>query len=208
RVLVGGVGRGDAARAAPAPRAGVWWGRRARGRPRRPRAALLRVRPPPPPPGRAAPARPRGVGRSARGPPRAGVRRGRLAVLQPPGSPRGGQPGDPGRDPAPADLRGRVPSPRRRARRDRGGGRAATAARGRVLLAWSSGKDSAWALHVLRQDPGVEVVGLLTTVNQAHDRVAMHAVRRALLQRQADAVGLPVIAVDIPSPCPNEAYEE
>jgi len=80
--------------------------------------------------------------------------------------------------------------------------------RDRILLAWSSGKDSAWALHTLRQDARVEVVGLLTTVNEAHDRVAMHAVRRALLERQADAVGLPVLAVNIPSPCPNEVYEE
>jgi uncharacterized protein (TIGR00290 family) len=78
----------------------------------------------------------------------------------------------------------------------------------RILLAWSSGKDSAWALHTLRQDPRVEVVGLLTTVNEAHDRVAMHAVRRALLERQAEAVGLPVIAIGIPSPCPNEVYED
>jgi len=76
-----------------------------------------------------------------------------------------------------------------------------------VLLAWSSGKDSAWALHVLRGTEGVQVVGLLTTVNETHDRVAMHAVRRPLLEAQADAVGLPVQVVPIPSPCPNEAYE-
>ena len=61
-----------------------------------------------------------------------------------------------------------------------------------VLLAWSSGKDSAFALHVLRQSEDVEVVGLLTTVNEAHDRVAMHAVRRTLLEAQASAVGLPL----------------
>jgi uncharacterized protein (TIGR00290 family) len=83
-----------------------------------------------------------------------------------------------------------------------------TAARERILLAWSSGKDSAWALHTLRQDPRIEVVGLLTTVSEAHDRVAMHAVRRALLERQAEAAGLPVTAVAIPSPCPNEVYED
>jgi uncharacterized protein (TIGR00290 family) len=81
-------------------------------------------------------------------------------------------------------------------------------ARERIWLAWSSGKDSAWALHTLRQDPRVEVVGLLTTLSEAHDRVAMHAVRRALLERQAEAVGLPVVLVTIPSPCPNEAYED
>jgi uncharacterized protein (TIGR00290 family) len=80
-------------------------------------------------------------------------------------------------------------------------------ARTRALLAWSSGKDSATALHVLRQSPDVEVVGLLTTVNAAHDRVAMHAVRRELLCDQADAVGLPLRVVEIPDPCPNEAYE-
>ena len=77
----------------------------------------------------------------------------------------------------------------------------------KVLLAWSSGKDSAWALHVLRAREDVHVVGLLTTVNMAHDRVAMHAVRRSLLEAQAEAVGLPVRIVPIPSPCPNAAYE-
>ncbi len=77
----------------------------------------------------------------------------------------------------------------------------------KVLLAWSSGKDSAWALHVLRQQREVEVSGLLTTVNETHGRVAMHAVRRELLERQAQAVGLPLTVVPIPSPCPNELYE-
>jgi uncharacterized protein (TIGR00290 family) len=76
-----------------------------------------------------------------------------------------------------------------------------------ILLAWSSGKDSAWSLHVLRQDPALEVVGLLTTVNEAFDRVAMHAVRRGLLEAQADAAGLPLTVVSIPSPCPNDVYE-
>jgi uncharacterized protein (TIGR00290 family) len=76
-----------------------------------------------------------------------------------------------------------------------------------ILLAWSSGKDSAWALHALRQDPRVAVTGLLTTVTETFDRVAMHAVRRTLLEAQAAAVGLPVTIVSIPSPCPNEAYE-
>jgi uncharacterized protein (TIGR00290 family) len=79
--------------------------------------------------------------------------------------------------------------------------------RDRVLLAWSSGKDSAWSLHVLRAQAEVDVVGLLTTVNSAHDRVAMHAVRRALLQAQADAADLPLWSVEIPHPCSNEAYE-
>jgi uncharacterized protein (TIGR00290 family) len=76
----------------------------------------------------------------------------------------------------------------------------------RALLAWSSGKDSAFTLHVLREQ-GVEVTGLLTTINDAFDRVAMHAVRLELLRAQADAVGLPLLEVRIPWPCPNEAYE-
>ena len=76
-----------------------------------------------------------------------------------------------------------------------------------VLLAWSSGKDSAWTLHVLRQGPDVEVVGLLTTINEAYDRVAMHAVRRGLLEAQARSASLPLWPVRIPSPCSNEQYE-
>jgi len=78
----------------------------------------------------------------------------------------------------------------------------------RVLLSWSSGKDSAWSLHVLRQDHNLEVVGLLTTLNEAFDRVAMHAVRRELLEAQAEAAGLPLQAVPIPWPCSNEQYEK
>ena len=77
----------------------------------------------------------------------------------------------------------------------------------RVVLAWSSGKDSAWTLHALRRDPRFTVVGLLTTVNALHDRVAMHAVRRRLLEAQADAAGLPLRVAEIPYPCPNETYE-
>lgn len=77
----------------------------------------------------------------------------------------------------------------------------------RVLMAWSSGKDSAWALHVLRRDPDVEVVGLLTTLNEAVDRVAMHGVRRELLELQALAASLPLITVPLPSPCSNADYE-
>jgi uncharacterized protein (TIGR00290 family) len=79
--------------------------------------------------------------------------------------------------------------------------------RTRLWLAWSGGKDSAFALHVLGQHLEVEVVGLLTTVNESHGRVAMHAVRRELLTAQAEAVGLPLVEVPIPDPCPNEAYE-
>jgi uncharacterized protein (TIGR00290 family) len=77
----------------------------------------------------------------------------------------------------------------------------------KVLLAWSSGKDSAWALHVLRERGDVEVVGLLTTFNEAFDRVAMHAVRRELVEAQAAAAGLPLVPVMIPWPCSNEEYE-
>lgn len=79
--------------------------------------------------------------------------------------------------------------------------------RPRAILAWSSGKDSAWALHVLRQQQAVEVVGLLTTINEHFDRVAMHAVRCELLRAQAMAVGLPLHPVAIPWPCSNEDYE-
>lgn len=77
----------------------------------------------------------------------------------------------------------------------------------RTLLSWSSGKDCAWSLHVLRQDPTIELVGLLTTFNEAVDRVAMHAVRRSIVEAQARAARLPLWSVPIPSPCPNETYE-
>lgn len=77
----------------------------------------------------------------------------------------------------------------------------------KTLVSWSSGKDSAWLVHVLRQRPDVEIAGLLTTVNDAAKRVAMHAVRVDLLQAQADALGLPLWQIPIPSPCPNDVYE-
>ena len=76
-----------------------------------------------------------------------------------------------------------------------------------ILLSWSSGKDSAWSLHVLRQRAEYEVVGLLTTFNDGADRVAMHAVRRELVERQAAATGLPLWGVPLPWPCSNEQYE-
>jgi uncharacterized protein (TIGR00290 family) len=76
----------------------------------------------------------------------------------------------------------------------------------KTLLSWSSGKDSAWALHLLRQNPDFTVAGLFCTVNAAFDRVAMHGVRRELLQRQAEAVGLPVQVLEIPYPCSNDDY--
>jgi uncharacterized protein (TIGR00290 family) len=74
-------------------------------------------------------------------------------------------------------------------------------------VAWSSGKDSAWALHLLRARAEVEVVGLLTTVNEAFGRVAMHAVRVELVEAQARALGLPLIQVPIPNPSTNAQYE-
>lgn len=77
----------------------------------------------------------------------------------------------------------------------------------RILLSWSSGKDSAWSLHVLRQRRECEVVGLLTTFNESANRVAMHAVRRVLVEQQAAAAGIPLWAVLLPWPCSNEQYE-
>jgi uncharacterized protein (TIGR00290 family) len=79
--------------------------------------------------------------------------------------------------------------------------------RPKAWLSWSSGKDSAWALETVRQQDAIEVVALLTTVNQTHRRVAMHAVREELVERQAEAAGLPIIKVLLPWPCPNAAYE-
>jgi uncharacterized protein (TIGR00290 family) len=78
----------------------------------------------------------------------------------------------------------------------------------RVLLAWSSGKDSAWALHTIRTGGIGGPAALLVTINEAADRVAMHGVRTELVRAQAEAAGLPLITVSIPSPCPNEIYEE
>jgi iron complex transport system substrate-binding protein len=77
----------------------------------------------------------------------------------------------------------------------------------RTLLSWSTGKDSAWSLHVLRQRLDVELVGLVTTINSAFDRVAMHGVRRVLAEAQAEAAGLPLHVLEIPHPCPNADYE-
>jgi uncharacterized protein (TIGR00290 family) len=82
------------------------------------------------------------------------------------------------------------------------------AARPKAWLAWSSGKDSAWALHIARQAGEFEIVALLTTVNATHQRVAMHAVRESLLEMQAAAAGLPLVKVPIPLPCSNEVYEQ
>lgn len=78
----------------------------------------------------------------------------------------------------------------------------------RVLLSWSSGKDSAWTLHLLRRQPDIEIIGLLTTLNTQFDRVAMHGTRRAILEAQAAAANLPLWVVPLPWPCPNAVYVE
>ena len=74
----------------------------------------------------------------------------------------------------------------------------------RTLLSWSSGKDSAWSLHLLRQDPEVEILGLFTVMNGEADRASMHATRRAMLERQARAAGLPLETIPLPFPCTME----
>ncbi|HTW76978.1 MAG TPA: ATP-binding protein [Thermoplasmata archaeon] len=79
--------------------------------------------------------------------------------------------------------------------------------RPRAVVSWSSGKDSAFALHEVRRSGRFEVVGLLTTVTETYQRVSMHGVRESILDAQARAVGLPLRKVEIPSPCPNEVYE-
>jgi uncharacterized protein (TIGR00290 family) len=77
----------------------------------------------------------------------------------------------------------------------------------RCIVSWSSGKDSAWLVHVLRRRSDVPVAGLLTTINEQAQRVAMHAVRTELLDAQAASLGLPLWKIPLPSPCSNEAYE-
>jgi len=77
----------------------------------------------------------------------------------------------------------------------------------KILLSWSGGKDSAWALHLLRQAGEFEVGGLLTTVNERFRRVAIHGFREELLDMQAERAGLPLWKVDLPFPCTNEEYE-
>ena len=77
----------------------------------------------------------------------------------------------------------------------------------KILLSWSSGKDSAWSLHVLRQSGDYEIAGLLTTFNGMAGRVAMHGIRRVLVEAQAHAAALPLWDVDLPWPCSNQDYE-
>ena len=74
----------------------------------------------------------------------------------------------------------------------------------KTLLSWSSGKDSAWSLHVLRQDPSVDVIGLFSVLNERFNRVSMHSTRAELLRRQADAAGLALYTIPLPDPCTNE----
>ncbi len=77
----------------------------------------------------------------------------------------------------------------------------------KIWLSWSSGKDSAWTLHVLRQQGEYEITGLITTINTAFDRVAMHGTRRELVEMQAEAAGIPLIKAPLPWPCSNADYE-
>jgi uncharacterized protein (TIGR00290 family) len=78
----------------------------------------------------------------------------------------------------------------------------------KAWMSWSSGKDSTLALHAVREAGDVEVTGLVTTLNSTAQRVAMHAVRRSLLEAQAHALDLPLHVVELPWPCPNDVYEE
>src|SRR5689334_25419664 len=78
----------------------------------------------------------------------------------------------------------------------------------KVLVSWSSGKDSAWTLYRLRQSGEYDIAGRLTTVNSALDRVAMHSTRRELLELQAEAAGLPLLTIPLPWPCSNADYEQ
>src|SRR5207302_5210273 len=102
------------------------------------------------------------------------------------------------------DIGGRLGG--RRARRRRGA-QEARQEMNKALIAWSSGKDSAWALHEARRSGEFEIVGALTTVTETFGRVSMHGVREELLQAQCQAAGIPPKIVPIPFPCPNEAYE-
>tara|TARA_B100000315_G_C14577203_1_gene588509 strand:- start:1869 stop:2546 length:678 start_codon:yes stop_codon:yes gene_type:complete len=78
----------------------------------------------------------------------------------------------------------------------------------KTLLSWSSGKDSAWALYLLQNDPDIDLRGLFCTINEVFDRVAMHAVRVELLKQQAKAANQPIQIINIPYPCSNDDYEE
>ena len=77
----------------------------------------------------------------------------------------------------------------------------------KALMSWSTGKDSAWALHQLRQNPEIDLLGLFCTVSKEFNRVAMHGVRVELLQEQAESIGLPVEIIEVPYPCSNAEYD-
>jgi uncharacterized protein (TIGR00290 family) len=77
----------------------------------------------------------------------------------------------------------------------------------KTLLSWSSGKDSAWVLHLLRQNTGIKILGLFTVINQKYNRVSMHATRLEMLEQQANAVGMPLHTINLPDPCTNEQYD-
>ena len=74
-------------------------------------------------------------------------------------------------------------------------------------MSWSSGKDSAWILHILRQNPMIEIIGMFTGVSEKYNRASMHATRLEMLERQADATGLPLQTIHLPDPCTNEQYD-
>ena len=78
----------------------------------------------------------------------------------------------------------------------------------KVLMSWSSGKDSAWALYQLQNDPEIEMAGLFSTLNKEFNRVAMHGVRKELLEKQAESIGLPLEIINLPFPCSNIEYEK
>lgn len=77
----------------------------------------------------------------------------------------------------------------------------------KAWMAWSSGKDSAWALQTALSQNELEIIGLMTTITEIYDRITMHGVRRSLLLAQAEALGLPLVSVDIPTPCPMDVYD-
>jgi diphthamide synthase (EF-2-diphthine--ammonia ligase) len=79
--------------------------------------------------------------------------------------------------------------------------------RRRAIVSWSSGKDSAYAFHAARGAGELELVGALTTITAAYERVSMHGVRESVLDARVDALGLPCRKIRIPAPCPNEVYE-
>src|SRR4051812_890021 len=81
-------------------------------------------------------------------------------------------------------------------------------AKTKVVVSWSSGKDSAYALHRLQAESEHEIVGLLTSISSEYQRVAIHGVRETVLDRQAEALGLSLYKIRLPSPCTNEVYEE